>query len=184
MKSHLVALLLLLAPVQAVATPFTDPLIDEKLSSMRGGFTLPGGLQVALGVTTESRIDGQLVLRSTFTLSDGSPSLQVEARSADGSLRTLDAAQGDSFTGPDGTLTLVRKGEATQVVLNGNQLDLTHLAGTRGFGSIVANSADGRNIDISTVVGLDIRGATPDRLGSSLLRIDSLALDATAGLVR
>jgi hypothetical protein len=184
MKSHLAALLLLFVPVQAAASPFGNPLPDEKLSDMRGGFTLPGGLQVALGVTTESRIDGQLVLRSTFTLSDGAPSLQVEARSADGSLRALDAAQGESFTGPDGTLTLVRKGEATQVVLNGNQLDLTHLAGTRGFGSIVANSADGRNIDVSTVVGLDIRGATPDRLGSSLLRIDTLALNTTAGMVR
>lgn len=184
MKSHLVALFLLLMPVQAAASPFTSPLVEEKLSSMRGGFTLPGGLQVALGVTTESRIDGQLVLRSTFTLGDGVQSLQVQARSADGSLRTIDSAQGVSFTGPDGTLTLVRKGEATQVILNGSQLDLTHLAGSRGFGSIVANSADGRSIDVSTVVGLDIRGATPDRLGSSLLRIDTLALDATAGLVR
>jgi hypothetical protein len=184
MKSYLAALLLLLVPVQATASPFTNPLTDEKLSSMRGGFTLPGGLQVALGVTTESRIDGQLVLRSTFTLSDGAQSLQVEARSADGSLRKLDGAPGDSFTGPDGTLTLVRKGEATHVVLNGNQLDLTHLAGSRGFGSIVANSADGRSIDVSTVVGLDIRGATPERLGSSLLRVEALALDATAALAR
>lgn len=184
MKPILAALILMLVPVQAAATPFINPVVDEKLSSMRGGFSLPGGLQVALGVTTESRIDGQLVLRSTFTLGDGAQSLQVEARSADGTLRKLDGVPGESFTGPDGTLTLVRKGEATQVVLNGNQLDLTHLVGSRGFGSIVANSADGRNIDVSTVVGLGISGATPDRLGSSLLRIDTLALDATAGLVR
>lgn len=184
MKSHFVALFLLLVPVQAAASPFINPLGNERLSSMRGGFTLPGGLQVALGVTTESRIDGQLVLRSTYTLGDGSQSLQVEARSGDGSLQKLDPSQGSSFNGPDGTLTLVRKGEATQVILNGSQLDLTHLAGSRGFGSIVANAADGRNIDVSTVVGLDIRGATPDRIGSSMLRIDTLALDATAGLVR
>ena len=125
MKSHLAALVLLLVPVQATASPFTNPLIDEKLSSMRGGFTLPGGLQVALGVTTESRIDGQLVLRSTFTLGDGAQSLQVEARSADGSLRKLDGAPGDSFTGPERLLHM--RGGAEPIGRSKQALD-RHLA--------------------------------------------------------
>lgn len=184
MKMQLAAMLLLLAPLPAAAAPFADPLRDEQLSTLRGGFTLPGGLQVGLGVTTESRIDGQLVLRSTFTLGAGAESLQVEARSSDGSLHRIDVPQAGSLTGPDGTLTVVRKNGAADVVLNGAQLDLTHLAGSRAFGSIVANSADGRTIDVNTLVSLDIRGATPDRIGSSLLRVETLALDTTAGLVR
>ena len=112
MKMQLAAMLLLVAPLPAAAAPYANPLSDEQLSTLRGGFTLPGGLQVGLGVTTESRIDGQLVLRSTFTLGAGAESLQVEARSSDGSLHKIDVSQAGTVTGSDGTLTVVRKNGA------------------------------------------------------------------------
>lgn len=50
---------------------------DATLQTMRGGIALPGGLNVAIGVAIETRVDGQLALRTQF--STETPGIQVYA---------------------------------------------------------------------------------------------------------
>ncbi len=52
---------------------------DEALAGLRGGFSVAGGPDVALAVTTQTALDGRLILRSVFTIADGGPSLAVQA---------------------------------------------------------------------------------------------------------
>jgi len=40
---------------------------DATLQTMRGGVALPGGLNVAIGIAIETRVDGQLALRTQFS---------------------------------------------------------------------------------------------------------------------
>jgi hypothetical protein len=40
---------------------------DAALQTMRGGVALPGGLNVAIGIAIETRVDGQLALRTQFS---------------------------------------------------------------------------------------------------------------------
>jgi hypothetical protein len=67
----------LLAIMAATIAPFTTgALSDGELASLRGGFSLPGGIDVRLVVQTDTSINGALVLRSVFRVAD-SASLQV-----------------------------------------------------------------------------------------------------------
>lgn len=172
-----------LAITPAAADPYSKPLPDPALQQMRGGFVLPSGLNIGIGVTTESRIDGQLVLRSVFTADHGPGTLAIEGRNAAGELTNLAIQPGGQTVGRDGTIRLVSNGNATRLTLNGEGVDVSHLVG-RGYGSIVANRTDGRTIDVATTIDLDIRNATPSSLGSSLFRIETLSLDATQSLTR
>lgn len=71
-----VLFLLMLAqdvPLAAVSVP------DAELASARGGFSLPGGIDVALTVQTQTAINGAIVLRSVFRADQGTPTLTVYA---------------------------------------------------------------------------------------------------------
>lgn len=166
-----------------VAQSFAQPIADSRLDTMRGGFDLPNGLSIGLGVTTETRIDGQLVLRTVFAANQGPPSLTTFGRDESGELVGIGAAEGSPVVGPDGTIRIVSSGNSSRIILNGQGVDISHLAG-EGIGSIIANISDSRTIDVRTTVDVDIRNATPDLVGSSLLRVESLALDVTRSLVR
>ena len=71
------------------------------------------------------------------------------------------------------------QGGVQTVQLNGPDLTITHLAGN-AFGSAIANSGSDRAIDTQTVVSIDIRNASPDVLGSAMLRVEDVAIAATA----
>jgi len=69
-------LLLMLAqdvPLAAASVP------DAELAQIRGGFSLPSGIDVALTVQTQTAINGAIVLRSVFRADQGSPTLSVYA---------------------------------------------------------------------------------------------------------
>ncbi|MBW6527402.1 hypothetical protein KZ813_11170 [Sphingomonas sp. RHCKR7] len=55
------------------------PVPDATLADERGGFMLPGGIDVALTVQTQTAVDGAVVLRTVFQASQGAPTLTVYA---------------------------------------------------------------------------------------------------------
>lgn len=66
--------LLLLLPL--AAGPFAVvPLADDELAGHRGGFRLPGGIDVAMTIDTQTAVDGAVVLRTVFRADQGTPTL-------------------------------------------------------------------------------------------------------------
>ena len=65
------------------------------------------------------------------------------------------------------------------VSLDGADLMITHLAGN-AFGSAIANSGGDRVIDTQTTVSINLGNTSPDTLGSSMFRVQDIALDAVA----
>lgn len=65
------------------------------------------------------------------------------------------------------------------VSLDGPELTITHLAGT-AFGSAILNTGSDRAIDTQTSVSIDLRNAGPDVLGSSMFKIQDLAIASAA----
>lgn len=78
-----------------------------------------------------------------------------------------------------GTLGAVTDGTLRKIQLDAADLSIAHLAG-RAFGSVIANSASDRAIDTTTSVGIDLRNAGPDNLGSTFLQVGDLSADAIA----
>lgn len=229
-----IALVAALVALPAIASPFDTPAVsDAELDTMRGGFALPGGLDVALAVRLDTAVDGRLVLRTVFTADQGAPQVAVfapppgqagpaVARSTGGVAApatargveiAFDRSNGVTMirssgvaapaitvgtavapapppvgwmplalaAGPvatsDGTVSVVPFGAGVRIDLDGPDLAVAHLTG-QAFGTIVANTASDRAIDSVTTIDLSINGATPQTIGSALLRIDSIAIDA------
>lgn len=66
------------------------------------------------------------------------------------------------------------------VALLAPDIGVVHLNG-RAFGTAIANSGSDRTIDTMTVLSIDLRNAGPDVLGSTMLRIEGITIDAMAG---
>ncbi|MEJ5976712.1 hypothetical protein WG901_08705 [Novosphingobium sp. PS1R-30] len=216
---------------QAMATPFSAfPVADEELAQMRGGFSLPNGIDVALAVQTQTTIDGAIVLRTVFQASEGPASFAAYVPAAGQNAADANVSQkaqtssttpvaiefdnrnGFRFSpgvplpvvgsgsqsekiaegtpagfseiganGPTvtsaGVVTLSKIGSSYTATLDDTMLRVTHLAG-QAFGSIVANSADNKAIDVETTIDLNLSGASPDVLGSAMFRVENTALDA------
>ena len=183
MKYAALLLCAALVTTPAAAQSFDHPLAEKRLAEMRGGFDLPGGLSVAMAVTTNTQIDGRMVLQTILTIDRGAPQLAVLA-SPDGTPGSLVAVDPNAATATaGGVIQLTRAGDQTRVTLNGQSTQVTHLLGG-ALGSLVANSGSDRSIDVSTTVDLAVSNASPQLLGSALLRVDALAIEASAGLVR
>lgn len=182
-------LLLGLATIAAPAGAQTfaaAPMPDPELARERGGFSLPGGITVTLGVTTDTRVDGQEVLRTVLSLADGGPKLAVLG--ATGGAAMLGevelTANGAGVATRDGVVRLRQSGDNTRVDLAGNGVDISHLVGRGALGSIVANATDNRVIQVETSVDIGLAGVRPDQLGGAMAQAGNLALDATTQLVR
>lgn len=214
---------------QAISIPFAaGPVPDTDLAQMRGGFSLPNGIDIALAVQTQTKIDGAIVLRTIFQADDGparfaayvptrsgmdggeasdhktpttttAPVIAFDNRNGfqfapgvtlpnvgGGQSKAIASNTPEGFApvgvdGPTqttaGLVTVTDIGPSYRATLDGAMLSISHLAG-QAFGSIVANSADNRNIDVETRVDLSLAGASPDVLGSSMFRVENTALDA------
>lgn len=67
-----------LLPANAGPAPFARPAVaPEQLAAMRGGFTLPGGIDVALAVRSETLLNGATLLLSEYRIDRGAPQLAV-----------------------------------------------------------------------------------------------------------
>jgi hypothetical protein len=220
--------LLLLALAAEQLLPGEVPLPDPVLAEHRGGFQLPGGLDIGLAVRTQTAIDGRVVLATVFTVADGRasftpyvarsgetvivqpsvptgvsrgggtspsvafdprsgitvvsgasmPGIAVNAGSGGGELPAgLVEASAGAIDG--GTLSTAADGAVRKIELQGQDVSITHLAGS-AFGSAIANAANDRTIETVTSVGIDVRNASPDNLGSTFLQVGDLAADAIA----
>jgi hypothetical protein len=181
---------------------------------MRGGFALPGGLDVAVAVQTDTRIDGTLLLRSVFVVDKGVSTISVFGRTdavtgptaamgtsgiktsfsiggkateiggASDGLTELALVQGGAAAvAGGGSVRLEKAGSGSQVVLDRPTLEIRHLAG-QAYGSAIANRGNDITIDTVTNINIDIRNATPLNLGSTMLRVDALVVDAATRLGR
>lgn len=163
--------LLLALPGAAGATMAAPAMSEAELAEARGGFALPGGLSIAIGVTTETKVDGATVLRSVYSVD------QVA------SLKLFDAAGNAVSPGAAGAISTRQIANGTMIQYKGAAIDIGHIVGG-AYGSVLANRGDNRAIDISTTIDLEIAGATAELIGSAGMRAEALALDATARLAR
>jgi hypothetical protein len=216
--------LLLLLPL-ALGPFAATPVADEELAEHRGGFRLPGGIDVAMTIDTQTAVDGAVVLRTVFRADQGTPTLatyvpragETVAGASAGASRPAAtipvvsydrqsgirvsggvAAPGVSLAPQAGAipagLEQVSGGAATAagavsertqgalrlVELTGADLSVTHVAGG-AFGAAIANMGSDRTIDTQTSVAIDLSGAGPDVIGSSMLRVQDIATQALAG---
>jgi hypothetical protein len=159
------------------------PLPGTALAKIRGGFDLPNGLIINLGVTTDTKVDGESVLRTIFNIDQGAPILKVLANQAEG-LSELDLAANDAaVTTADGSVRLQSGASGARVQLVNDSIDVSHLIG-QAYGSVVANSGSDRSIEVQTTIDIGVSGIRPDAIGGSLARAGDLALDATSRLSR
>ena len=205
------AALALAAVSPAIANPFGKAAVAaEALDTMRGGFALPGGIDVSIAVQSDTAVNGALVLRTLFLANSGSPTLSVFGRTdssaasvaapasngrtvtvgtqpaslgAPAGLTRLNLAPGDALAVANGTVSLAGNGPANRVTYSQRGLEITHLAG-QALGSFAANSLDNVSIDTATIVNIDVRGTTAFNTGSTMARIDTLGLEAAARLSR
>ena len=119
-----------------------------------------GGLQVVPGTT--------------------SPLVSVSGTSMTASALPAGLAQVASGTVTDaGTIGETTTNGTRAVSLEGADLTITHLAGN-AFGSAIANSGGDRVIDTQTTLSINLSNTSPDNIGSSVFRIQDIALDAVA----
>jgi hypothetical protein len=220
--------LMLVAMAAAGDDPLKTPLPDPVLAQERGGFSLPGGLDIALTVQTQTAIDGKVVLTTVFRAVEGPAAFTAYVpRPGETVVSHNNAASGGaagtqtlptvvidgrngvrvtpgvtpptvSVTGgaggnggvPDGlveagagavtdagTVGGSASGSVRTIELRGSDISVTHLAGG-AFGSAIANSGSDRAIDTTTSVGIDLSNAGPDNLGSTMFRVENVAIDA------
>ena len=76
----ILAVFAIVASPAAAQSPFGDTaaMDDAELAEARGGFILPGGLDLDFAIFQETSVDGELVLRSSYVLAETGPVVSVE----------------------------------------------------------------------------------------------------------
>ncbi|MBJ6122791.1 hypothetical protein [Sphingomonas mollis] len=112
-----------------------------------------------------------------ISASGGTPAVSLTLSGGAASAATgLAPVTGDVMT-DNGTVSQSTRGALQVAELRAADLTITHLAGS-AFGTAIANAGNDRAIDTSTAVGIDLRNAGPDVLGSSMLRVQDVAINA------
>lgn len=137
LSSLLAAVLALTFAMPASAQLFAGeaPLPDAQLAKERGRFTLPGGVRVAIGIAIETRLNGDLLLRTAVN----------------------SETPGVSVTQGAGVLTISRTGSNTIAQVSANNIAVSQLVGA-SVGTIIANTGNDRVIDTVTTVNIDLSG--------------------------
>lgn len=184
--STMLAGCVLAMPTGAVGKPQAYPdraaLAPEALDQLRGGFDLPGGMIVTMGVTTLTSVDGHEALRTVLFVNGPQQTLATYADTGHGLVLVPTA---EALAGVQTALGKVQvtNGAGASVQLSGPDLDVTHLIGG-ALGSIVANRADNRAIDVQTTVDVTVSGVRPELLGGGLSAINNIAAEAATRLAR
>jgi len=128
---------------------------------------------------TYDRVSGLQVTTPSaapISVSAGTGALAGNASDVDG-LEQVDAI--NPVTTDNGVITtLIRDRQAT-IDLKTADLNISHFTGN-AFGTAISNSGNDRAIDTQTVVSINLQNAGPDVLGSAMLRVERLSLDALA----
>lgn len=148
---------------QALANPFgTPPVKEASLGAIRGGFDLPNGMKVSLGVDIATYVDNSLALRTVLNVTNPAGSgLQVTAPISAADLGGISVMQTDG---------------GAAVILKGADLEIQHLTGNN-TGILIANSLDNRSIDTIANVNISL-GDSAVPIGNMMMRIESVVLDA------
>jgi hypothetical protein len=97
--------------VQAAAEPDDDwaPVDEEQLDQMRGGFTVPSGLTVSLGIDRLVSINGDIVSRTSFDIADLNHLSEEQARLTRDALSSVKLIQ-------NGGDNIYQAGDASRVI--------------------------------------------------------------------
>lgn len=185
-KPFLFAAAMLAFPGRALAgePPLFDsaPLDDEELAAARGGFTLPGGVQIDFGATLTTSVDGVRQLQTTLQLTQlglvptsvRGPDFAVDVEG------TRDGA-GDSQSGVTMTVGTSPNGPPASLVASVEQADLLirHVVNSQ-ISSLIVNTGDNRVIENDLTINLRLDNVAPLSLGSLGLRLDTMAMDAAS----
>lgn len=166
----LAVLLLLLAqdmPIAAARVP------DAVLATMRGGFTLPSGIDVALTVQTQTSLNGAVVLRTVFRADQGAPTLSVYAPRAGETV----AARAGSTTASTAMPVVTYDGR-TGILVTPAVTASTVAVSTGGPGAIEAGLA---RVDAGAVTDHGIIAQTEGALGRTELRADDITIAHLTG---
>jgi len=137
---------------------------------------LPGGAaNVANAVAPVVTYDRQNGIR---VISGGA----IPVSLSNGGARQSEAAEG--LTAIDASMPVATDNGTVQqdmagVSLQGTDIRIVHLTGS-AIGSAIANSGNDRAIDTLTTLSIDLSNAGPDVLGSAMLRVESVAVDAAS----
>ncbi len=93
-------------------------------------------------------------------------------------LQEVDLSQ--QYTSANGQIRKGMLGVSDAVEFSSSDLNVLHLI-NNAYGSAVLNSGSDRTIDTQTSISIDLRNAGPDVLGSTMLRVEGLAIDAVRG---
>lgn len=159
----LCALFAFVAAPAVAQSPFGEivAMDNTALAQERGGFTLPGGIELDMAILQETSIDGELVLRSSYVLSETGPVVSIEQVSQGVSVQTA---------GDDTNSRVTIEVPGTQV---------SHLAG-RATGSVITNTADNRTISTVTTIDLDLSNMDIGSIGSLVPTLGTLARDTAS----
>lgn len=140
--------------------------------------TAQGGTVMVAGSAPSVTYDNRnmLEVRPGYT-----PTLTVASGNAGGSdaVPAGLAQIASGATTDAGLVTAGAHGGVRTIELRGTDLSITHIAGD-AFGSAIANSGSDRQIDTQTSVSISLANAGPDVLGSTMFRVEDVALQAVA----
>ena len=190
------------------------PVADSALAEMRGGFGLPGGLDVSIAVQSDTRINGLLMLRSVFVVDAGAPVLNVYGRT-DGAvgvgtgsagappttsvnistnaaaiggavegLSDLGLSGAGSATAASGGTVRIEKQGAGSQVVLSQPTLDVRHLVGQAYGSAAANRGNDVTVDTVTNINIDLRNAMPSNVGSTMFRVEALANDSATRLGR
>lgn len=140
--SFVTALLVAASPLNS--QPSTLPVPDRELATMRGGVLLPNGLNVAVGIDIQTRIDGVLALHTIYTSEQPNPGIRV-------------------YT--DGTNSPATAPTTTTVITGGSGMIPTVSVGRSPTGTTIVASSSSAPMTVNVVSGptsgwLDAAGQT------------------------
>lgn len=161
------ALILLCVPARAEDTPFGSAAraSDAELAGMRGGFEVPGGVDVSLAVQMDAAVNGALVLRTVFRVDQGTPSLAVYAPPP--------GTAGPSWTAP-ATNASTNTASPPPVVV---------LVGQNGISTVQPASTVPTSISVSTT-GNPAIGVAPPGWSALPVSVGGPAVQTAAGTIK
>lgn len=193
--------------------PAHSPIVDDELDQLRGGFVLPNGMDVMVGIDIQTLVNGTLALRTVLNAVDGGVPAVFTGTSSPPAVPGAAVAHL-----PGGVTVQVVQGAAAQPHADAGQLQIDidpngpavltqfgsiHLAKDDSgsavtlandslelrhmignfTGSIVANTANDRSIDTVVTVNVDLQNSAVP-IGNAMLRWDAIAVEAAGRSIR
>jgi hypothetical protein len=178
-KPPLLALILSLAALTATAAePAGSPLSDEELAGHRAGFFVLDGQQLNFSASVNSYLDGDLVLQSQLTWTDGGP--VVEHAQAASAALPPDVLASLSAGGLD---IKALTADAGVFVSSDGQTAFVHRAEDGQLAGVLLNTGDDRVLRQDINVNLGLPGFEATQAGMrEVLTARALADDIRLGL--